>query len=101
MRQQIASLLQEEGFVRAVSVSQDEAGKKVITINLKYVDGESAIHEIQRVSKLSRREYTGANAIKPVIGGLGVTILTTSCGFMTQRKAKQLAVGGEVLCTVW
>ncbi len=101
MRQQIASLLKDEGFVKSVSVDQDEAGKKVITINLKYVDGESAIHEITRVSKPSRREYTGSKTIKPVIGGLGVTILTTSNGVMTQNKAKQLGVGGEVLCTVW
>ncbi len=101
MRQQIASLLKDQGFVRSVSVSEDEAGKKVITVDLKYVGGESVIHEITRVSRPSRREYTGSKTIKPVIGGLGITILSTSHGVMTQQQAKQEGVGGEVLCTVW
>lgn len=101
MRQQIATLLKEQGFVKNVSVNEDAAGKKVITVDLKYVGGESVIHEIERVSRPSRREYTGAKNIKPVIGGLGVTILSTSHGVMTQQQAKKDGVGGEVLCTIW
>lgn len=102
MRQAIANLLKEEGFIRDVVVQQDdESGRKQIKIMLKYVKGESVIHEISRISKPSRRCYAGAKNIKPVIGGLGVSIVTTSNGVITHKKAKKMGVGGEVICTVW
>ena len=98
---EISNILKDEGFIRDFSVLTDESGKKSLKIFLKYVDGESAIHEIDRVSKPSRRFYSGSNEIAPVIGGLGVSILTTSKGVVTNKKAKALGVGGEVICTVW
>lgn len=100
MRHQIADLLQEKGFVRDVAVVEDN-GKKAIKVTLKYVDGESVIHEIARSSKPGRRLYARVQKIKPVIGGLGVTILSTNRGVITHDQAKALNVGGEVLCTVW
>lgn len=100
MNKAIADILLSEGFIRfAQEVEQDN--KKALKIGLKYVGGESAIHELKRVSKLSRRNYSGVSDIKPVIGGLGISILSTNRGVITQKEAKRLGVGGEVICTVW
>lgn len=100
MKYNLASILKEEGFVSSVEVTEEE-GQKCITVLLKYVDGESVIHEIKRISKPSRRIYAGVSNIKPVIGGLGVSILTTSKGLVTDKTAKQQRIGGELICTVW
>ena len=96
----IAEILKSEGFIKDVTV-QDEDGKKFLTVTLKYVDGESVIHEITRVSTPGRRVYEGLNTIKPVIGNLGVAILTTNRGVITNKMARKLGVGGEVICTIW
>lgn len=100
MKYNLASILKEEGFVSSVEVTEEE-GQKCITVLLKYVDGESVIHEIKRISKPSRRIYAGVSNIKPVIGGLGVSILTTNKGLVTDKTAKQQRIGGELICTVW
>lgn len=100
MRLAIASILLEEGFIKAIDEIELD-GFKSIKIYLKYVDGESVIHEIKRVSKPSCRTYTSINEIKPVIGGLGLSILSTSHGVLSHKKAKHENVGGELLCTVW
>jgi small subunit ribosomal protein S8 len=98
----IATLMKNEGFVRNVRVNENaEDGRKYIHVELKYVDGESAIHEITRMSKPSRRMYVGATTVKPVIGGLGLSILSTDRGIITHKQAKSLSVGGEILCTIW
>lgn len=102
MRESIAQILKDEGFIHDfVVINTDSDAKKRIKVVLKYVDGESVIHEIQRVSKPGRRVYVGSSEIKPVIGKLGVSILTTSRGIIVNRQAKKLSVGGEVICTVW
>ncbi len=101
MNESIAQILKEEGFIKDFVVQQDDEVHRNIQIFLKYVLGESVIHEIHRVSKPSRRRYAGSNAIKPVIGGLGISIITTNKGLLTNKKAKELGVGGEVICTVW
>ena len=102
MKYQIAQILEQEGFVKTVSlVDVEESGFKKIKVVLKYVDGESAIHEIDRVSVPGRRVYKGITNVSPVIGGLGVSILSTSKGIMTNKKARQQSVGGEIICTVW
>lgn len=100
MRLAIAKILLDEGFVKAVDVVEQD-GRKYIQIYLKYVGGESAIHEITRVSKPSCRTYTSIGEIKPVIGGLGISILTTNRGVISHKRAKHENVGGELLCTVW
>ena len=97
----IADILLKEGFVKSVKQIQGEDGHPAIEIVLKYVDGESVIHEIERQSKSSRRLYTGVDSIRPVIGGLGVTILSTNKGIISHKQAKKSRVGGEVMCTVW
>lgn len=101
MNEGIARVLLEEGFVKDVAIIEDASSHKNIKITLKYVGGESVIHELSRVSVPGRRVYTGATSVKPVIGGLGVSILSTNKGLLTNKKAKELGVGGELLCTVW
>lgn len=97
----IALLLKQEGFVRDVGVEEIGNNKKTIKITLKYVDGESVIHEIKRMSTPGCRTYSSIQDVRPVIGGIGVSILTTSRGVLTHKQAKKLNVGGEVICTVW
>lgn len=97
---EIARILKDEGFIRDVTVAEQD-NKKRLSLALKYVDGESVIHEIDRVSKPGRRAYAAHNAIKPVIGKLGISIVTTNQGVMTSKGARSRGVGGEVLCTVW
>lgn len=100
MRYNLALILKEEGFVTDVLLEEND-GVKSVTVILKYVDGESVIHEITRVSKPSRRIYESIDKVKPVVGGLGVNILTTNKGLLTDKAAKQQRVGGELICTVW
>ncbi len=100
MKQAIANLLKAEGYIKDYKTETVE-GKPVLTVLLKYVNGESVIHDIKRVSKSGRRHYEGTNAVKPVIGGLGISVLSTSKGIMTDKQARQANVGGEVICHIW
>lgn len=102
LKHELALVLQEEGFVGAIEVlNEQDIVKKEIKIVLKYVDNESVIHEITRVSKPSRRVYASTGNIKPVIGGLGISVLTTNKGLITDKTAKKVRAGGEIICTVW
>lgn len=101
INQRIATVLKDEGFIREVSVVDGEGVRKLLKIDLKYVNGESVIHKIDRMSTPSRRVYSGATTVKPVIGGLGISIMTTNAGVMTHRQARKNRVGGEIICTVW
>ena len=101
LKNEMLSVLKDEGFIKEALVETDEQNHKYIKILLKYVDGESVIHEINRVSTPGRRMYESVTNLKPVIGGLGIAILTTNRGVMTNKKARELSVGGEVLCEVW
>lgn len=96
----VAKVLEGEGFVAGHSVSADD-GKATLSIELKYYDGKPVIVELDRVSRPSLRSYKGSNAIPSVRGGLGVAIVSTSKGVMTDRAARAAGVGGEVLCTVF
>jgi small subunit ribosomal protein S8 len=97
---EIAKVLKEEGYIRDYNQQKIE-NKNFLVVFLKYVNGESVIHEIKRISRPGRRHYEAAKIIEPVIGGLGISILTTSSGVMTDRQAKKLGVGGEIVCNVW
>jgi small subunit ribosomal protein S8 len=106
LKQSILETLKEEGFIRDFAVVADDNVKKNLKIYLKYSNGESVIHELTRISTPGCRQFAqvgsrGRYNIKPVIGGLGVSIVTTSRGIMTHKKAKELGVGGEIICTVW
>jgi small subunit ribosomal protein S8 len=98
---EIVKILKTEGFIRDFSVIEHDVVKKDIQIDLKYVDGESVIHEITRESTPGRRVYAKADQIELVIGKLGISILTTNQGIMSNKKAKELSIGGEVICSVW
>jgi small subunit ribosomal protein S8 len=96
----ISAVLKDEGYIKDFNVEKID-GKLAIKIFLKYVKGESVIHEIKRISKPSRRCYERLSKLTQVIGGLGTSILTTSSGIMTDRSARRLKIGGEVVCHVW
>lgn len=96
----IAEVLRQNGFIEGFSVTEAGAGK-LLNIELKYRDGQSVIEGIERVSKSSRRVYSGSGDMPRVLGGLGIAIVSTSKGVMTDRQARKDNIGGEVLCYVW
>ena len=95
----IAKVLQDEGYVEGFKVSSNE-GKPVLEIGLKYYAGRPVIEKIQRVSRPGLRIYKGCDDIPKVMNGLGVAIVSTPKGLMTDRKARANGIGGEVLCIV-
>ena len=95
----IAQVLKDEGYVEGFVVKSDD-GKNTLEIALKYYAGRPVIERIERVSRPGLRIYKGRDAIPQVMNGLGVAIVTTPKGVMTDRKARQTGVGGEVLCYV-
>jgi small subunit ribosomal protein S8 len=101
IKENIARILAEEGYVDGVEVVQDN-GHSSIKIELRYSgEREPAIAGIRRISKPGRRVYKGARELPRVLGGLGVAIISTSQGVMTDRQARKAQVGGEVLAYVW
>lgn len=100
LKMEVARILKEEGYISNFKIAE-EGKKKILKVFLRYgADGESVISTLERVSKPGRRVYVGAREIPKVLGGLGVTILTTPRGVMTGRGARKAGVGGEVLCNV-
>mgnify|MGYP006395010861 CR=1 FL=1 len=99
MKVSVAQVLKDEGYVADFSVSGD--AKPELTITLKYFEGKPVIEEIKRVSRPSLRQYRGKSSIPSIAGGLGVSIVSTSRGVMTDRAARAAGVGGEVICTVF
>jgi small subunit ribosomal protein S8 len=95
----IAKVLKDEGYIEDFAVT-DEAGKPLLTVELKYYAGRPVIERLERVSKPGLRIYKGRDAIPQVLNGLGVAIVSTSQGVMTDRKARATGVGGEVICYV-
>jgi small subunit ribosomal protein S8 len=95
----VAKVLRDEGYINGFSVDGDV--QKVLRIALKYHEGKPVIAEIGRVSRPSLRAYSGREGLPKVRGGLGVAIVSTSKGVMTDRAARAAGVGGEVLCTVF
>jgi small subunit ribosomal protein S8 len=95
----IAQVLKDEGYIDGYAV-RTEDGKNQLEIGLKYYAGRPVIERIERVSRPGLRVYRGREAIPAVMNGLGVAIVTTPKGVMTDRKARQTGVGGEVLCYV-
>ena len=95
----IAQVLKDEGYIDGFKV-RDESGKAELEIALKYYAGRPVIERIERVSRPGLRIYKGRDTLPQVMNGLGVAIVTTPKGVMTDRKARQTGVGGEVLCYV-
>ncbi len=101
LRKSIVELLISEGFLNGVEVKEVRAGVKMLEINLKYFDGQPGIKEIKRVSKPGRRIYSSKEKIPKHYNGLGVAILSTSKGLMTDHQARVENIGGEILFTVF
>lgn len=102
----IAKILKEEGYISSLEVVDGDApGHKVLRIRLKYVgerrERKPVITGLERVSRPGRRVYTGRREIPWVLSGMGIAILSTPKGVMTGQRARQLGVGGEILCKVW
>ena len=101
LRVRLAEILKEEGFIKNFRLIEDRK-QGVLRVYLKYGSGqERVITGLRRVSKPGRRLYVTADKIPSVLGGMGVAILSTSRGVMTDRESRKLQVGGEVLCYVW
>jgi len=98
---QIVKLLKHEGFVEGYVEDENKNHQGEIKVFLKYAEAAGVIRGIQRVSKPGRRVYVGKSEIPQVRNGLGIAILTTPRGLLTDRQARQAGVGGEVLCHVW
>ena len=96
---EVVRVLQEEGYIEGFSVSEDV--KPQINVSLKYSEGEPVIENIKRISRPGLRIYKDSNSVPLVNGGLGVAIVSTNKGVMTDRAARKEGVGGEVLCTVF
>ena len=96
----VAGVLKEEGYITDFATSQD-GSKPRLAIDLKYYQGKPVIAEIDRVSRPGLRNYAGKGDLPTVRGGLGIAIVSTSRGVMTDRAARAAGVGGEVLCTVF
>ena len=96
----IATVLRDEGYIDGFSVRNAEAGKPELEIALKYYAGRPVIERIERVSRPGLRVYKGRHDLPSVMNGLGVAIVTTPKGVMTDRKARASGIGGEVLCYV-
>jgi len=96
----IAKVLVDEGYIASSELVQQENGKSSLEIELKYYGGKPVIEQIQRASKPGLRLYKGANNIPTVWDGLGVAIVSTSKGIMSDKAAKEIKQGGEVLCYV-
>ena len=101
LRAGLASILKEIGFVSDCGEAQTEEGHKCIEVHLKYVNGESAIRGISRISTPGRRSYCGYRDIPRVLGGLGISILSTPKGILDDKTARKNKLGGELLCSVW
>jgi len=100
MKLEIAKILKEEGFIRAYKILKDRR-QGILRVIPKYIDNASVISGLKRISKPGRRVYVGSDEIPKVMAGLGVAILTTSKGVMSDKSCRRDSVGGEVICHVW
>jgi len=102
LKASVAKLLKQEGYIKDFKVVTNDANKKILRISLRYDEHNRPIIEgLRRVSKPSLRIYVGKDRIPSVMSGLGLVILSTSKGVVTEREARSLNVGGEVLCYLW
>ena len=101
LRANVLEVLKREGFIRGFSRLEEDVGKPELVIELKYYEGEPVIRRIKRVSRPGRRVYSKIKELPRVYNGLGITILSTPRGVMSDQEARAANVGGEVLCRVF
>jgi len=101
LKVELAKILKNEGYIRNYKFLKDEK-QGILRVYLKYDQGQtSAIYSLKRISKPSKRTYVKSKDVKPVYNGMGISILSTSRGVMTDRQARKENIGGEVLCQIW
>jgi len=100
MKLEIAKIMKEGGFIRGYKIIKDKK-QGILRISLKYTDGQSAINGLKRISKPGRRVYVGVDEIPLVMGGVGIAILSTPKGILSDKKCRENRVGGELLCYIW
>ncbi len=100
LKEAIARVLQDEGYINGFEVSEKAGNKRDLKIDLKYFEGKPVIEKIQKISKPGLRIYRGKEDLPTVMGGLGIAIVSTSEGVMTDRAARAKGHGGEVICIV-
>ena len=100
-RQNILKILKDEGYIKDYYIEKSENNKINLKINLKYYEGDPVIKEIKRISKPGRRVYSRANSIPRVMNGLGLAILSTPKGVMTDSEARKNNLGGEIICRIF
>jgi small subunit ribosomal protein S8 len=99
-KEAIAKVLRDEGYIEGFAVTEQPGNRRELTVELKYFEGRPVIEQLQRVSRPGLRTYRRKDKLPKVMGGLGVAIVSTPAGVMSDRKARSLGVGGEVLCIV-
>jgi len=100
LKLEIVKILKEEGFIKAYKILKDEK-QGILRITLKYIDGNNIISGLKRISKPGRRVYVSGKKIPKAMGGIGIAILTTQKGIVTDDTCRREGVGGEVICYVW
>lgn len=100
-REAVLKVLMEEGYISSFTKAKNAQGQDILQVTLKYVAGQGAIRSVCRVSKPGRRVYSSVKRLKPVCNGLGINILSTPKGVMSDVEARKASVGGEVLCAVF
>jgi small subunit ribosomal protein S8 len=100
-RLKILEILKSEGYINNFFIDNNENNKKILKVDLKYYEGTPVIKEIKRVSKPGRRVYSSANSIPKIQNGLGMAIISTSRGIMSDSEARKNNIGGEIICRVF
>lgn len=101
MKERLADLLSKEGYLGKIQIQNIDKIKRNLVINLLYPGKQPKLTDIVRVSKITRREYVKKNKIPKVLGGLGITVVSTASGLMTGNEARKKGLGGEIICKVW
>lgn len=100
MKVELSKILKENKFIKDYSIAEDNK-QNILRVYLQYLNGEPSITGMRRVSTPGLRKYSGKDDVPRVLGGLGVSIISTSKGLLTDRQAKQQSVGGEIVCYIW
>ncbi len=100
IKESIANILKNEGYIVDFEI-KEEGSKKDIVVSLKFVDGEEVIKGLKRISKPGRRVYSSVENLPKVLGGLGIAVVSTPKGVLTDKECRKHSVGGEVLCYIW
>lgn len=100
IKESIANILKNEGYITEYEI-KEEGAKKDIVVSLKFVDGEAVVKGLKRISKPGRRVYSSVDNLPKVLGGLGIAIVSTPKGLLTDKECRKHSVGGEVVCYVW